>query len=186
VGPVRFFRRREAAPPPQVQVRAGLVVPDLSEPVEIAGTTTVGAQALAALYSSRGQPEGGLLELPGILVPEPGNSADANAVAVHSDGSRIGYVPAYIAAQLSADRLSECRVQLWAARTEKGLRARGWVAAGSEPVRWPHTTANPPAVTIEERRNEQAAGITRMVDQGLGRGGERAEQFKQGMVGRLH
>ncbi|MBB6627505.1 hypothetical protein H5V45_09235 [Nocardioides sp. KIGAM211] len=39
---------------------------------------------------------------------------------------------------------------------------------------------------MEERRAEQAAGTTYMVDQALGGGGDRAEQFKKGMVGRLH
>lgn len=190
MGPVKFFRRREVEPTPRLQVRAGLVVPDLTEPVEMTGTTTLGADALAVVYSSHNQPAGGLLELPGTLVAEPDNSADPNAVAVHCDGRRIGYVPGFVAARIAAhmpsNRPLECRVQLWAAFTEKGLRVRGWVVVGNEPVRWPHTTANPPAVTIEERRNEQAASITRMVDQGLGGGGERAEQFKQGMVGRLH
>jgi hypothetical protein len=63
---------------------------------------------------------------------------------------------------------------------------RGWVAVVRGPAAWPHTAANPPAVTLEDRRNEQAARASRMVDQALAQGGDRAEQFKKGMVGRLH
>ena len=186
VEPVKYFRRRKAKLEPKVTFSAELVVPDLSEPVEMSGTTTVGAEALAALYVSCGHSDGGLLELPGILVPEPHNPADPNAVAVHVHEARIGYVPGYIAARMPRDRPLECRAQLWAAPTDQGLRVRGWVVFGSGPVRWPHAAPNPPAVTIEERRNEQAASTTRMVDQALAGGGQRAEQFKKGMVGRLH
>lgn len=183
---MKFFWRREAKPEPKVTFSAGLVVPDLSQPVEMSGTTTVGAEALAALYVSCGHSDGGLLELASILVPEPNNSADPNAVAVHVHEARIGYVPGHIAAYISPDRRLDCRVQLWAAPTDKGLRVRGWVVSGSRPGRWPHTASNPPAVTIQERRNEQAASTSRMVDQALGGGGQRAEQFENGMVGRLH
>jgi hypothetical protein len=44
--------------------------------------------------------------------------------------------------------------------------------------------ANPPAVTVEKRRAEYAAGITSMVGEALEGGGERAAQFRQGMLGR--
>lgn len=183
---VKFFRRRLTTHESQVTFRVGLVVPDPSEPVEMTGTITVGAEALAALYVSCGQPDGGLLEQRGLLVPEPDNRADPNAVAIHVHKPRIGYIPGYIAARMPHGGPLECQVQLWAAPTEMGLRVRGWVVAGSGPVRWPHTASNPPAITIGERRNEQAASTTRMVDQALGGGGKRAEQFKRGMVGQLH
>lgn len=182
---MKFFRRRETKPEPQVRFSAALVVPDLSEPVAMTGTTTVGADALATLYVACGHPDGGLLEQRGVLVPEPGNPADLNAVAVHVRDNRIGYVPGYIAEHMPRRQL-DCQVQLWAARTKKGLRVRAWVVAESGPVQWPHTASNPPAVTIEERRNEQSASTTQMVDEALGGGDERAEQFKKGMVGRLH
>lgn len=163
-----------------------MVSPDLSEPVAMTGTTTVGADALAALFAAHGCLEGGLLELRGVLVPELGNHADPNAVAVQVAGARVGYVPGFVARTLPRDHARDCQVQLWAAHTPTGLRVRGWVAAGIGPVRWPHTSANPPAVTTEERRAEQAASTTRMVDDALGSGGERADQFKKGMVGRIH
>lgn len=186
MGLVKLFRRRETNPGPQVTFTAARVVPDLSEPVEMAGTTTAGSEALAALYVSCGQPAGGLLEQRGVLIPEPGNPVDPNAVAIHVADALVGYVPGYIAARMQRDRPIECQVQLWAARTGEGLRVRGWVVGGRGPTRWPHTASNPPAVTSEERRNEQSASTTRMVDQALAVGGERAEQFTKGMVGRLH
>ncbi len=186
VTPVKFFRRREPQPESQVTIRAGLVVPDLSEPIEMTGTTTVGSDALVNLFASYGLGGGGLLEERGQLVAEPSNPADPNAVAVHVLGYRIGYVPGYIARTLQLPRPLDCQVQLWASTTTKGLRVRGWVAAGTHPPVWPHTQVNPPAVTVEERRAEQAANTTYMVDEALGGGGERAEQFKKGMVGRLH
>lgn len=152
----------------------------------MAGTTTAGSEALAALYVSCGQPAGGLLEQRGLLVHELDNPVDPNAVAIHVHDARVGYMPGYIAARMPRDRPLECQIQLWAAPTDEGLRVRGWVVAGRGPARWPHTASNPPAVTTEERRNEQAARTSRMVDEALGGGGERAEQFKKGMVGRLH
>src|SRR5680860_1596117 len=138
-GPVKFFRRRATKPGPQVTFSAGLVVPDLTEPVEMTGTTTVGAEALAALYASCGQPDGGVLERHGQLVPEPTNPADPNAVAVRVHETRIGYVPGYIAARMPRDRPLECQVQLWAAITGEGLRVRGWVVAGRGPATYPES-----------------------------------------------
>lgn len=183
---MKFFRRRETKSEPQDTFSVGLVVPDLSEPVEMTGSTTVGAEALGALYLSCGQPDGGLLEQGGSLVPEPDNPADANAVAIHIDEVLVGYLPGYVAARMSRNQALECQVQLWAAPTQKGLRVRGWVVAGSSQVEWPHSVTNPPAVTVEERRNENVSSTSRMVDLALGRGGDRAEQFKKGMVGGLH
>ncbi|MEP9363038.1 HIRAN domain-containing protein [Nocardioides sp. CN2-186] len=183
---MKFFRRRDTRPAPQLTVRAEISVPTLCEPVEMAGTTTHGAAALAGLFASMGLAGGGLLEQRGRLVPEPENPIDPNAVAVHVAGTRVGYVPSFIARGMARDRTLECQVQMWAAPTPKGLRVRGWLFAGDGPAQWPHTASNPPAVTVEERRAQRAADTTRMVDLALTGGGERAEQFKAGMVGRLH
>lgn len=159
------------------------------EPVKISGTTTFGAAAAAAAFQSRGLLTGGLLEVHGQLVPEPDNAADPTAVAVHVEGDKVGYLPGYIAAQiaLQPDEVLDCRVQMWAADDRGKLRVIGWVAYGPGPVAWPHTTQNPPAVTIAEQRAERAATTTDMVDQGLTSADPgRAEQFKRGMVGRYH
>jgi hypothetical protein len=131
---VRFFRRRDANQVPQVTIPRRLAVPDLSEPVEMTGTTTtttttVGADALAMLYAAHDRAAGGLLELEGRLIHELENPADSNAV--HIVDARIGYVPGFITRGIPQGRALECQVQLWATPTPKGLRVRGWVAAGS-------------------------------------------------------
>jgi len=156
-------------------------------PVEMAGTTTAGAGNVARLFAAHGQADGGLLEMLGRLVPEPDNPVDPNAVAVHVEGALIGYLPGYLAERAPHfDQVDGCRVQLWGTTTGKGLRVRGWLAWGEGPVAWPHTEANPPAVTVEERRVERAADTTRMVDDALAGGGDRATQFRRGMLGNYH
>lgn len=182
---MKLFGRRKVQRRPNRKVTITLTMPDLSEPVEMTGTTTVGASAIAALFADMGKVEGGVLERPGILLPEPENSVDANAVAVHVHDVRIGYVPGYIASRME-HRPVECQIQLWATPTEGGLRARGWVVAGRERVEWPHTSSNPPALTAGERRSERAASTSRMVGEAIAGGGHRAAQFKRGMVGDLH
>ncbi|MBB6627504.1 hypothetical protein H5V45_09230 [Nocardioides sp. KIGAM211] len=49
---MRFFRRREAQPELLVTIRAGLAIPDLTQPVEMTGTTTAGVDALVKLFAS--------------------------------------------------------------------------------------------------------------------------------------
>ena len=159
------------------------------EPVKMAGTTTLGAAGAGAAFHSRGLYTGGLLELPGQLVPEPENPADPDAVAVHVEGDKAGYLPSYLAAQLALARgeVLTCQVQLWGAPDRGKLRVLGWVAHGAGPVAWPHTEADPPMVTIADQRAERAAATTTMVDEALGSTDpNRAAQFRRGMVGRYH
>ena len=105
------------------------------QPVKLSGTTTFGADAADRLFRAHGQHAGGMLELPGHLMPEPENTADPNAVAVHVEGKRVGYLPAHVAATLpfASGEVLPCRVQLWAAETGDRLRVVGWVAAGTVP-----------------------------------------------------
>jgi len=155
--------------------------------IEMTGTTTFGAENLSALFAAHGVNAGGLLELAGQLVPEPENPADPNAVAVHVEGARVGYLPGYLAKEaLHPGQMDECQVQLWGTSQSGSLRVRGWVARGTGAAAWPHDAANPPAVTTQERRAEQADQITNMVDAALEGGGVRAKQFKEGMVGKYH
>lgn len=185
---VKYFRRREQS------TRATLIVElagpgraDPAAPLEMTGTSTVGADNLNFLFKAHGVAQGGVLNLPGELVPEADNAAYPGAIAVYVESSRIGYLPSWSANLMPAlGPIGTCQVQLWAAQTPKGLRVRGWVATGQGRVSWPHTLANPPAITAEEQRAQRAAATSRMVDEALGEGGERAEQFKRGMVGRLH
>jgi hypothetical protein len=159
------------------------------EPVKIAGTTTFGAAGAGAAFHGRGMYTGGLLELPGQLVPEPENPADSSAVAVHVEGDKVGYLPGYLAAQLALRRgeVLTCQVQLWGAPDRGTLRVLASVAHGAEPVTWPHTEANPPMVTVADQRAERAAANATIVDEALGgTDPNRAAQFRRGMVGRYH
>lgn len=164
-------------------------MPTTGEPVKITGTTTFGAAATEALFHAHDKHTRGLLVLVGQLVPEPENAADPTAVAVHVEGGRVGYLPGYLADQLllAPGDLLPCQVQLWGATDRGQLRVLGWVAHGTGPVAWPHTSQNPPAVTIAEQRAERAAATTDMVDDGLtSEDPERAAQFRRGMAGRYH
>lgn len=185
----QWFGKQTTSPRGNDAARA-LVRRELSgEPVRMSGTTTFGAAAAAAAFQSRGLFTGGLLKVPGQLVPEPGNVADPNAVAVHVEGDKVGYLPGYVADQIALQpaEVLDCQVQMWAADDRGKLRVIGWVAYGTGPVAWPHTAQTPPAVTVAEQRAERAAATTDMVDQGLtSTDPGRAEQFKRGMVGRYH
>ena len=185
---MRLFRRRDAADPVSRQVSDPTTVgAQVSTPVEMTGTTTIGAENLARLFISRRRSSGGLLEMLGELIAEPNNPVDPDAVAVHVEGELVGYLPGYIANHEAYRGLAdECRVQLWGTATPDGLRVRGWVALGRDEVAWPHDASNPPAVTVEERRAEQAADTSRMVTEALAGGGARAAQFQQGMQQGYH
>jgi hypothetical protein len=181
----RWFQR--SSHPAAVRVTVTRDMPGSGEPAKMASTTTTGADAAAALFRAHRQEHGGLLQLRGQLVPEPANLADPNAVAVHVEGERLGYLPGHLAQQLAlaAGGALPCQVQLWGAPDKGTLRVVGWVAPGDGPVAWPHTVQNPPPVTIEQRRQAQAAATTRMVDEALGGDDpRRREEFRRGMVGR--
>lgn len=153
------------------------------------GTTTFGAVACAALFIAHGKSDGGMLEAPAELVPEPDNPVDPNAIAVHVNGERIGYLPGGIAERMSTRRggVLPATVQLWAAEQARKLRVIGWVAYGSGQVRWPHTLANPPAITTAQATAERIASTRRMVDDALtSTSKERAQSMREGMVGDYH
>src|SRR5690625_2620975 len=52
------------------------------------GTTTIGADALTAVYPSHGRPDGGLLEQRGRLVPEPANPVHTAPAALYRSRGR--------------------------------------------------------------------------------------------------
>ena len=184
----QWFNRAER--PSHLPTSAASATVSLSgEPVKMTGTTTLGAAGAHALFHGRGQYAGGVLELAGQLIPEPENPVDPSAVAVHVEGDRVGYLPGYLAGQLdpSAGDLLPCQVQLWGAAERGQLRVIGWVAHGVDPVAWPHSEQNPPAVTVADQRADRATATTDMVDGALtSEDPERAAQFRRGMVGRYH
>jgi hypothetical protein len=60
--------------------------------------------------------------------------------------------------------------------------AKAYVWLGDGEPEWAHTKENPPALTSGERINSSHTEKTAMVREALERGGERAAQFKSGMV----
>lgn len=159
------------------------------EPVRLTGTTTFGAENLERVFAAHSKSLGGVLELSGWLIAEPSNPADTNAIAVHIEGERIGYLPGHLAARISIGTSGPypCRVQLWGEQGEKRLRVIGWVAAGSSSPEWPHNLENPPAISTKDERAARSAAMTKMVDDALSSQDPiRAQQFSAGMVDGYH
>lgn len=164
-------------------------VPIEVPPTQLAGTTTHCAEAAQALFTSRRIPDGGMIEATGQLSREPSNPVDPQAVGVHVEGERIGYLPGHLAADLplAVDEVSPCKVQLWGVAQPKGLRVIGWVAASQGAVTWPHTRANPPPMTSGEQSEAKATAISSMVEEALvGPDPARAAQFRAGMLQGYH
>jgi len=156
--------------------------------VEMTGTTTFGVDEARVLFASRGQGAGGMVTVAASLVREPENPVDPDAVAVHVEGARIGYLPSGFAEQapVAVGEPAPCQIQLWAVTEDGKLRTRGWVWWGTSTPAWPHSSENPPPLTRDRRRAADAAATTRMVDEALAEGGSRADQFHAGLVGRYH
>lgn len=75
--------------------------------------------------------------------------------------------------------------QLHVLREQKLLaKAYDWLGPG-EPE-WVHTRENPPALTSRERINDSHVQKTMLVREALQEGGERAQQFRRGMVDGVH
>lgn len=171
------------------------VGPDWSsgEPVKMAGTTTEAADECRHMFAFKGHPDGGHFEAPATLVSVGAEGRADPVVAVHVDGARVGFLPGYMAKVVNADNrplsgaAAAAQVQMWGARVGDRMRVIGWVAAGSAPVSWPHSEANPAAVTVEEQRAAAAAGTASMVREALeGDDPRRAAEFRRGLVDGVH
>jgi len=155
----------------------------------MSGTTTVGADNAGAIFVDRRLTSGGMIELRGVLVAEPTNPVDANAIAVHVNGARIGYLPGFLAREIDLPDAVEhpCRVQLWAEPFQGSLRVLGWVADGDKAPVWPHSPSNPPAITPADQRAHRQAAVSKMVSDALeGTDPDRAAQFQTGVVNGRH
>jgi len=160
-----------------------------TEAVQMAGTTTVGADNASAIFVDRRLTSGGMIELRGVLVAEPTNPVDANAIAVHVDGACIGYLPGFLAREIDLPAAVQhpCRVQLWAEPFQGSLRVLGWVADGDKAPVWPHSPSNPPAITPADQRAHRQAAVSKMVSDALeGTDPDRAAQFQAGVVNGRH
>jgi hypothetical protein len=173
---------------PKAQPSATLTVSSsLAGCLEVAGTTTFAKDSVAALADRKGLGERGYYEGQAQLQREPENPVDPQAVAVLVDGEKVGCLPSYAAEELPLPVGASEPVQyqlhvLW----DKKLLAKAYVWLGDGEPEWSHPREKPPALTSSERINISHMEKTAMVREGLRGGGERAQQFKRGMVDGVH
>ncbi len=176
--------------PEQVQNQPGvtLTVSFESNPcLEVAGTTTFAADAVAALADRKGLGERGYFEGQAQLQRDPQNPVDRHAVDVLVNGEKVGCLPSYVAKDLPlpAGASQPVPYQLHVLWDQK-LRAKAYVWLGAGEPEWTHPRDNPPALLSRERINDSHTQKTIMVREALEKGGERAQQFRRGMVDGVH
>ncbi|MBT2555496.1 hypothetical protein [Arthrobacter sp. ISL-5] len=159
----------------------------LNQCLEVAGTTTFAKDAVAALTDRKGLGERGYYEGQAQLQREPENPVDPQAVAVLVDGEKVGCLPSYAAKDLPlpAGASASVSYQLHVLREQKML-AKAYVWLGDGEPEWAHTRENPPALTSRERINSSHTEKSTMVREAVQGGGERAQQFKRGIVDGAH
>lgn len=155
--------------------------------LEVAGTTTFAKDAVVALADRKQLADRGYFEGQAQLQREPENPVDPQAVAVLVDGEKVGCLPSYAAKELAlpVSASEPARYQLHVLRDQK-LLAKAYVWLGDGEPAWQFTAQNPPALTSRERINSSHTEKTSMVREALQGGGERAQQFKRGMVDGVH
>lgn len=175
----------DVAAQPKVQFSLAM---DINRAVEITGTTTVARDAVTTLVTRHALPDRGMLECAGTLQRETDNPVDPKAVAVHIEGERMGYLPSYVARDLPlpAGEAWPVQAQLFSIAEPKGARARAWVWLDQGAPQWEYSVGNPPPLTIEEKRLADQKGRSEMVTEALSEGGERAADFRSGMVKGVH
>ncbi|MBT2522518.1 hypothetical protein [Arthrobacter sp. ISL-28] len=77
-------------------------------------------------------------------------------------------------------------VQLFGIAESKGARARAWVWLDQGSPQWEYAADNPPPLTTQERRLADPKGRSEMVGEALAEGGQRAADFRSGMVEGVH
>lgn len=161
---------------------------DVNRAVEITGTTTIARDAVTSLVTRQLLPDRGMFEFEGILQRESDNSVDPNAVAVRVQGERIGYLPSLVASAfpLHDGEAWPVQVQLFSIAEPRGARARAWVWLQNGSAQWIYGADNPPPLTAEEKRLADQKDRSEMVTVALAGGGERAADFRSGMVKGIH
>ena len=181
-------QRDRAREEPKVRVDVTIAGPGEASLVKLSGTTTFAREAVAALAGRHGAGEGGYLELGGTMQREPDNEADPHAVAVHVDGERIGYLPGYVARELDLSNAGarSVSVQIFTEMFAKGLRAEAWAWLGRDVPQWEWSRENRPPMSSRAKAQARHESVSKMVSTALVEGGDRAEQFKSGMVNGVH
>lgn len=173
---------------PKIRIDVTLSGPSELGLVQLSGTTTFAKAAINALADRHGMAGRGYLEIAGSLQREPENQADPNAVGVHVEGERIGYLPGFVAREvdLSGAGARSIPVQIFTELLPKGLRAEAWAWLGDGSPQWKWTRDNRPPMSSKAKAQAHHQGTSEMVSTALASGGERAEQFKAGMVNGVH
>lgn len=180
----RLFGRAQPPEDPAPQRRPSMV-PDL---VQLSGTTTNSKKAIEAAVARHDRDDTGYVEIAGVLQREPDNAADPRAVAVLTEGDRIGYLPGYVSAviDLSANGARPVTVQIFTQLLEKGVRAEAWAWLGDGTPQWIWTARKRPPLSPRAKVAATHNGTDAMVTDALAGGGERAAQFRAGMVDGVH
>ncbi|MDT0168881.1 hypothetical protein [Pseudarthrobacter sp. BRE9] len=154
---------------------------------EVAGTTTFAGEAVAALADRKGLGDRGYFEGQAQLQRDPANPVDPQSVDVLVDGENVGCLPSYAAKDvpLPVGASHPVPYQLHVLTGQK-LLAKAYVWLGAGDPEWSHTRENPPALTPRERINDSHIQKTTMVREALQEGGDRARQFRRGMVDDVH
>lgn len=147
----------EAARPTSVIVPDGLVA--------LAGTTTTCKSGIHAIARRHSMHEAdGRYEATGSIRREPSNPVDPKAVAVWLEGERIGYLPGYLASQISFVDDARVPVQIFSAMLPKGLRCEAWCWLGGGTPKWKCSARIRPPMGSQEkaqaRLDAQVARIT--------------------------
>lgn len=119
--------------------------------LELAGTTTNSAENCRLIMQAAGCPDGGLLYRDGQIVAESHNAVDPDAIAIHIDGLRVGYLQKYSQQGVQHRAGELIPVQMWARPDRNGLRVKAIAYLGPGEPDWPHDAANPYPVTREEQ-----------------------------------
>lgn len=179
----RLFGRSEQPAPEQYTVSVEATL-HMSELVSISGTTTVAKHDVAAVMDELDPSSTGHAETVGSLHREAQRGTSEGPVAVVFRGRRIGYLPAYAgrAVPLADGESSPVNVQLFGA----GHRVEAWAWLGQGSPQWQWSESNRPPMSSEAKRDAQHQWRQELVREALRDGGERADDFRAGMVDGVH
>ncbi len=161
----------------------------LPDCVQLSGTTTTCKDAMLGFARRHGiDRQGGYRETVGQLQREPDNPKNDKAIAVVVEGERVGYLPgAYLEDfRLIEGAAKKVPVQIFTAMLPKGLRCEVWVWLGEGAPEWLWSETNRPPMSPQEKAMARHRDNVELVREGLAEGGERAKEFKRGMVNGVH
>ncbi len=169
-------------------VNARGVSPNVQGLVKISGTTTFKRDAANSVgVKTVGSPPGYGVET-GWLQNEYLYSSGSRTISVKVEGVTIGSLPSYLVNQLNlndGERI-QVPVQIFTSDSPKGFRVDAWTWIGDTPPKWEYSVTSRPPVTTGARAAEHHTQVQRMVADALKGGGNRAAEFRAGMVDGAH